>query len=173
MFQGCDGLVSIVVEKGNTQFDSRDNCNAIIRTNLDTLICGCKTTVIPKNVIYIDDYAFSYCTGLSAITIPNGVEVIGKYAFEGCTSLTSVILPDTITEIGEGAFEGCSGASIIIPGGEIDFGEDCFQHVFNIQRYGYSKHIGKLILDVFHNGYGAKTENGYIDGFFVYESNKK
>lgn len=29
-FSGCSGLTSVTVEGGNTHYDSRDNCNAII-----------------------------------------------------------------------------------------------------------------------------------------------
>jgi len=31
-FSGCSGLISIKVESGNTKYDSRDRCNAIIET---------------------------------------------------------------------------------------------------------------------------------------------
>ena len=37
-FSNCGRLQSIVVEEGNPNFDSRDNCNAIIRTNTNELI---------------------------------------------------------------------------------------------------------------------------------------
>ena len=34
VFSGCSGLTSITVEKGNSRYDSRDNCNAIIETGV-------------------------------------------------------------------------------------------------------------------------------------------
>ena len=52
-FGGCSGLASIVVGSGNTQYDSRNNCNAIIETATNTLIAGCKTTLIPNSVTSI------------------------------------------------------------------------------------------------------------------------
>lgn len=49
-FSGCSGLTSITVSKENKYYDSRDNCNAIIKTQSNTLVSGCKNTVIPNSV---------------------------------------------------------------------------------------------------------------------------
>ena len=91
-FFGCIGLTSIKVEEGNTKYDSRDNCNAIIETATNTLIAGCNATTIPKSVTSIGGSAFYYCTGLTSITIPNSVTSIGNWAFGGCSGLTSITL---------------------------------------------------------------------------------
>ena len=48
-FSSCSGLNSIKVDAGNTTYDSRENCNAIIETRSNTLIAGCKNTVIPNS----------------------------------------------------------------------------------------------------------------------------
>ena len=53
VFSGCSGLTSITVEKGNSRYDSRDNCNAIIETESNTLVQGCDITVIPDSVTSI------------------------------------------------------------------------------------------------------------------------
>ena len=89
-FENCSGLISIGVELGNTKYDSRDNCNAIIETATNTLIYGCQNTIIPGNVTSIGSYAFSGCSGLTFITIPNSVTSIGSYAFAYCSGLTDV-----------------------------------------------------------------------------------
>ena len=89
-FSGCDRLASISVEVGNKVYDSRDNCNAIIETATNTLIAGCKNTVIPKSVTSIGGGAFSHCNCLTSLTIPKGVTSIGAYAFYGCYSLKDV-----------------------------------------------------------------------------------
>ncbi len=65
-FTGCEGLTSIKVQDGNTVFDSRDNCNAIIEIASNTLVRGCNTTVLPKTVTGIGDYTFRGCAGLAS-----------------------------------------------------------------------------------------------------------
>ena len=106
---GCSGLASIKVDAGNTVYDSRDNCNAIIETATNTLVAGCKNTTIPSSVTSIDHSAFFGCTGLTSITIPEGVTSIGSQAFEACSGLTSVTIPSSVTSIGDWAFDGCTG----------------------------------------------------------------
>ena len=90
-FEGCTGLFSIKVENGNAEYDSRDNCNAIVETATNTLIIGCKNTIIPNSVTSIGYDAFYGCSGLTSITIPNSVTYISNYAFYDCSSLTSII----------------------------------------------------------------------------------
>ena len=89
-FSGCSGLTSITVESGNTVYDSRDNCNAIIETASNTLLSGCQNTVIPPSVTSIGGYAFYGCTSLTEVTIPSTVTNIGICAFFNCRGLTSV-----------------------------------------------------------------------------------
>ena len=80
-FGNCGDLRSIVVVKGNSKYDSRDNCNAIIVTNTNTLLRGCRNTVIPEGIKTIGYYAFENCKGLAYINIPNSVTDINSNAF--------------------------------------------------------------------------------------------
>ena len=113
-FQNCFALTSITVEEGNTYYDSRDNCNAIIETKSNTLIRGCNNTVIPNSVTSIGNAAFSSCKGLISVTIPNSVTSIGDGAFYGCSGLTSVTIPNSVTSIGNfNTFNGCSALTSI------------------------------------------------------------
>ena len=125
-FSGCTDLTFINVEEGNTKYDSRENCNAIIETSSNTLIAGCKNSTIPGSVASIGDYAFESCSGLTSITIPNSVASIGDYAFESCSGLTSITIPSCVTSIGEGAFQHCSLTSITIPNSVTSIGEYAF-----------------------------------------------
>ncbi len=121
-FYGCTGLTSIVVESGNTKFDSRDGCNAIIETATNTLVAGCKNTIIPGSVTTIEFQAFYGCTGLTSITIPNSVTTIGYEAFRDCSNLTSITIPNSVTKIGYGAFRSCSGlTSIVVESGNTKY----------------------------------------------------
>ena len=122
-FSSCIGLTSISVESGNTVYDSRDNCNAIIETATNNLIAGCKNTIIPNGITSIGDYAFDGCSGLTSIEIPNSVTSIGECAFADCSGLTSVNIPGGVTSIGVYAFYGCSSlTSIMIPSSVTNIG---------------------------------------------------
>ena len=127
-FNECSGLTNIVVANGNKKYDSRNNCNAIIETSSNTLISGCKNTIIPNTVTSIGDSAFIYCVDLTSIEIPNSVTSIGSYAFYGCSGLTSIEIPNGVTSIGSYAFYGCSGlTSIEIPNGVTSIGYSAFE----------------------------------------------
>ena len=91
-FSGCSGLTSIIVDDNNKKYDSRDNCNAIIETETNSLIQGCKNTIIPNSVTSIGEAAFYKCTSLTSITIPNSVISIGNNVFQGCTGLISIVI---------------------------------------------------------------------------------
>ena len=89
-FTYCSGLEKITVESGNSCYDSRDNCNSIIDTETNTLIAGCKNSVIPNSVTSIGKYAFRGCTGLTELTLPDGVTSIGESAFRDCSDLSKI-----------------------------------------------------------------------------------
>ncbi|HAM94259.1 MAG TPA: hypothetical protein DCP86_01865 [Porphyromonadaceae bacterium] len=118
-FADCSGLEKITVESGNSRYDSRDNCNSIIDKKTNTLIAGCKNSVIPNSVARIDGLAFCGCSGLTELTLPNSVTSIGNCAFGGCSGLTELTLPNSITSIGDYAFAYCSDLSKITSLAEI------------------------------------------------------
>ena len=119
VFTNCPSLATMTVEEGNTIYDSRNNCNALIETATNTLIAGTKNTVIPNTVTSIGERAFRGSTGLTSINIPNSVAVIEDMAFYGCSSLESVAIPNSVTSIGGSAFLGCSGLTSLTIGNSV------------------------------------------------------
>lgn len=126
-FSKCYGLESIFVENGNTWYDSRGNCNAIIETATNTLVSGCMSTIIPSTITSIGEETFAYCTGLTSVTIPNSVISIGNNAFTYCSGLTSVNIPNSVNSIGENAFAYCANLTLVsVPNSVTSIGRDAF-----------------------------------------------
>ena len=128
VFGNCSRLNSVIVDKNNGTYDSRDNCNAIIKTSTNKLIVGCKNTTIPNSVTSIGDRAFYGCSELTSVTIPNSVTSIGESAFYGCSGLTSAIIGNSVKSIGESAFDSCSGLTSVTIGNSVtSIGYDAFR----------------------------------------------
>ena len=171
-------FTSISVKQGNTIYDSRANCNAIIETEMNMLILGCDNTTIPNSVTSIGDYAFFGCRGLTSITIPNSVTSIGEYVFYNCLGLTSITIPNSVTSIVEGAFYNCSGltsatisesitnignfafigcglTSIVIPKSVMKIGHSV---------YGQCKHLASILVETGNVNYDSRDNcNGIIE----------
>ena len=132
-FNSCDGLTGVlnipsnvasigedafvycnfsgmVVDPENPNYDSRNDCNAIIATSTNELTTGCKNTVIPNTVTAIGNNAFKGIRGMTSIEIPESVVSIGNNAFATCFDLTGdLVIPNSVTYIGESAFFQCEG----------------------------------------------------------------
>ena len=94
-FSGCKKLVSIVVDERNGSFDSRDNCNAIIRSvGTATVVVGCQSTTLPKNAqtktINLGMTSFNGL-GLKKFVIPEHFGYFYQYALAG-NDLDSLII---------------------------------------------------------------------------------
>ena len=121
-FSGCINLKSITVDKDNLQLDSRDNCNAIILTELDRLVLGCQETVIPNSVKAIGNFSFYHYNVFSPMTslvINNSIEEIENYAFPGCM-LENIILKNPQTRINSTSFSDATyqHAILYVPAGQ-------------------------------------------------------
>lgn len=103
---GWNEFTEIVVDSENSIYDSRDNCNAIIETNSNTLIAGCSYSTIPNSVHKIGNHAFWGCD-FNSITIPNSVSSIGDGVFGQCPNLEHVFSKiEHPFPINENTFEG-------------------------------------------------------------------
>ena len=158
-FGGCSGLTSIVVAEGNPTYDSRNNCNAIIETQTNTLIAGCSNTTIPNSVTIIGRWAFHGCSNLTSVVIPNSVTSIGDFTFSECISLTSVEIPNSVTSIGEYAFSDCSRlTSVVIPNSVTSIGNSafCCYGLTSITSYISADKLFEIESDVFKDFDKAK-----------------
>ncbi|OQA78558.1 MAG: hypothetical protein BWY30_00642 [Tenericutes bacterium ADurb.Bin239] len=128
-------LTSIEVDAANKHYDSRDNCKALIDTKMNSIINGCKNTMVPNSIVDISSGAFrgssietitlpasvtdignsvfNGCSALKTVTIKGELTVITDYCFRYCTSLLEVDLPDSIMMFGSYAFGQCSALTNI------------------------------------------------------------
>ncbi len=90
----CTKLEKISVEKSNPIYNSNGNCNAIIETSTNTLLFGCKNTVIPDSVTKLSSYAFWYCRNITSINIPRNVVSFSSSTFSGCAPTTITVDPN-------------------------------------------------------------------------------
>ena len=114
-FYHCGKLASIIVAPNNTVYDSREDCNAIIHTETNTLLYGSNDSHIPSSVTSVESNAFYGCSSLSSIRIPENVTSIGANAFKGCSGLTGItVLSLDPPTGGSGMFDSTNNAPIYV-----------------------------------------------------------
>jgi len=146
-------LASIIVSEGNKVYDSRDNCNAIIETSTNTLIAGCRNTLIPDSVTKIGPEAFLGCYGLSEFAIPENITEIGRMAFYGA-QLTSIVISGKVKEIGEWAFRECPNLSDVIIGDDVELiGDYAFSGCPQLKRLA----LGNSVVKIGENAFSECT----------------
>ena len=149
-FIGCDDLSDITVDPANPVYDSRDNCNAIIDTDENSLLYGCPYSTIPDTVTAIAPKAFLHCHALKEITIPDSITMIGSYAFSNCKKLESIIIPDSVAIIDCNAFEYCKRLqSVVIGNGLEKISSNTF---FDCEALSELK-IGSKVRDINDNAF--------------------
>lgn len=137
----------------------------------------CKSLIsatLPNSITTILNGAFSDCTELKLINIPDGVKTIGSNeqttgaytsgAFLNCCSLVDITIPNSIVSIEGLAFADCTGlTTITIPNSVTTIYESAFRDVPNVMYSGMAE------------GYpwGARSVNGYIEGWLVYKDASK
>lgn len=145
-------LTNITVDNNNSVYDSRNNCNAIIKTSTNELIQGCSNTIIPNAIISIGVGAFAGCSGLTSINIPDSVTSIGEGAFQN-SNLESINLPNNLITIGSQAFDGCEHlrTSIIIPNTVTTIGGAAFRNCRALPFITIGSGLTTLEWSIFEN----------------------
>ncbi len=163
VFAFCEKLESITVDEDNLYYKSDGNC--LIECASNTLITGCKTSVIPSDgsIKIIGDHAF-HSVPITDIVIPDGVVYIEGSAFR-YSDLVSVTLPDSLVRIYNEAFAYIDSLSmvnfvgsesewkqIIIEGDNRSLSEAKVNYNFCLHSWGE----GKITQEATH------TENGTL-----------
>ena len=137
-FYGCDNLVSITVEEGNSNYMSIDGNLYLYETDkqnkknptvLMQYAIGKSETAftVPAGLTEIGYGAFACDSTLKSVTIANSVTYIRESAFSFCTALQTIVIPEAVTEIGEAAFADCHNlVSVVIGSGVKSIGKGAF-----------------------------------------------
>lgn len=146
------------MENGNPKYDSRENSNGIVETTTNSLLVGCKNTIVPNSVTSIGGAAFSGCSSLISVIIPDGVTSIGNSAFSGCDLLASITIPNSVTNIGTYAFSGCSSLkSAIIGNGVTNIGNSTFSGCFSLESVTIGNSVTSIGDFAFYNCSSLKS----------------
>ena len=114
VFQSCKLLTTITVDSNNTVYDSREDCDCIVRTADNVLLFGSnKNVTIPNTIVTIGTEAFYQCDNITEIDIPDSVITVDADAFILCNKLTKITLGENVKTLNYRCFE-CSSLSEII-----------------------------------------------------------
>ena len=97
----------LTVNASNPVFDSRNNCNAIVRTADNTIVAATNGAFIPASIDSVSQEAFNELEGIRSLTLPANLKRVAYGGFmnlSGLTLITSQIQnPAGVLE--SGAFE--------------------------------------------------------------------
>lgn len=142
-FAGCGDVQSITVDESNSFYDSRNNCNAIIRKSDNVLISGCKNSSIPSGITAIGKRAFECVEDLTEITLPVSVTRIEAASFQA-SGLENIILPDNLAYIGDTAFYSCNIKEVVLPQSVTEIGSGVFTNCARLESITLSENLSVI-----------------------------
>ena len=111
-FSGCQNMKRFVVSSKNSSYDSRNNCNGLIRKSSNGLVFGwgC-TTKIPEGVTQTHGGAYLGITTIKSVEFPTTLTKIGGDTFKNCTNLKELRFNRTTAPtVDSGAFTNVSSS---------------------------------------------------------------
>ncbi len=93
-FSYCTGITKIQVVNGNTTYDSRNNCNAIMRIADNKMILSCKNTTIPETATSMSYAAYYNLATKSYLYIPKAMVDIPLTRFDTPSQIRSIVVAD-------------------------------------------------------------------------------
>ena len=144
-------LETIEVALGNSTYKSVGpsgrETNSIIEISTNTLILGCKNTIIDSSVIKIGYGAFRGQL-VENITIPENVKIIDEWAFYQTSQLNSVNVMGAV-EIKYGAFAESAIQSIYLPSTLVVIEERAFMNSFEINNVVIPASVANIGVNAF------------------------
>ena len=161
-FELCKNIEEIVFEEG---------CKYIGEKAFDGC-CNLKKVRLPKSLVEIGNWAFSFC-GIMDIAIPPNVKNIGDSAFAHNSKLKKVILPqgmkyisrglfyfshieeinipESVMHIGTNAFSFTEIKSIVIPEDVVSVGDEVFKGMKYLEDVTIHSNVKTIGKDVFRD----------------------
>lgn len=139
-------ILKLTVNANNATFDSRENCNAIIRKADNTIVAATAGAFIPEGVEGIASEAFSELYGLRSVTLPKSLKKIEPQAFMNCENLSIItsLIENPAGVLEENGFESwyennpLEAATLYVPAGTLaayqadaEWGK--FQHIVEME----------------------------------------
>ena len=170
--RSCSKIASLNVAMGNSVYDSRANCNAIIETNTNKIIKACANTIIPNSVTSIGFCSFEELDIIS-LDIPNSVVDIESSAFYGCNKLAQVNIGDNVINIGDNAFRACTMLKDLKLGDKLTtIGKCAFYDCSSLTNIIIPESVLRIKEDAFRNTgwYNNQTDYPFcLDGWILYD----
>lgn len=154
VFGNCSKLKEIQIDSKNKNF-----CvlNGVLynqdKTQLIRYPAGIRRTsfTIPKEVISIENGAFSFARYLTYVIIPESVHSIGEEAFAGCLNV-DLLLPKQLKVIGEYAFADCNEIRVLtIPKSILEIQEGTFTGCSSLTKVTFLGDVRKIGFSSFAN----------------------
>lgn len=171
-------LETITVDPKNKVYDSRDECNCLIRSKDDYLMVGSYKSTVPSGIKTIGAQAFEAAIKLDSITLPESLKTIefsafygsrlksielpsklttiGEYAF-GSSYITEIRIPDSVTTVEKFAFDRCKRLKTVIIGdGLKNLDEYLFQECTALSSVTFGASIAAIDENAFYGTYNIR-----------------